>query len=182
MQILLHNKGLYRVTMGREVKLQQPLDNSKHLNKLDEAFGFMCIHISRELLFHLDGLRTPKSVWDNLKSLFGKQDDVRDYILENEPNALHPNNFETIQHFFSKFEYLEKSSMNVKKYLEFPQEGVVGGPIRYEWIKSSNWMTFLYFPFSYLCYACFPTMHPLHVPLENLMLGSPSTMFSLLKA
>ena len=51
MQIVLHNKGLYKVTMGREVKPQQRLEKSKYLNKLDEEFGFMCIHISKELLF-----------------------------------------------------------------------------------------------------------------------------------
>ena len=72
MQIILCNKGLYRVTMGREVKLQQTLEKSNYLNKLDEAFVFMCIHISRELLFHLDGLKTPKEVWEKLESLFGK--------------------------------------------------------------------------------------------------------------
>ena len=62
-QIVLYNKGLYRVTMGKEVKPQQPLEISKYLNKLDETFGFMCIHISRELIFHLDGLKTPREVW-----------------------------------------------------------------------------------------------------------------------
>ena len=72
MQISLHNKGLYRVTMDKEVETHQPLEKSKYLNKLDEAFGFMCIHISRELLFHLDGLKTPKEVWEKLESLFGK--------------------------------------------------------------------------------------------------------------
>ena len=72
MQIVLHKKGLYRVTMAREVELQQPVEKSKYLNKLDEAFGFMCIHISRELLFHLDGLKTPKELWEKLESLFGK--------------------------------------------------------------------------------------------------------------
>ena len=72
MQIVLCNKGLYRVTMGREVETQQRIEKSKYLNKLDEAFGFMCIHISRELLFHLDGLRNPKEVWEKIESLFGK--------------------------------------------------------------------------------------------------------------
>ena len=37
-------------------------EKSKNLNKLDEAFGFMCIHISREIIFHLDGLKTPREV------------------------------------------------------------------------------------------------------------------------
>ena len=48
MQIVLCNKGQYRVTMAREVKPQQHLEKSKYLNKLDEAFGFMYIHISME--------------------------------------------------------------------------------------------------------------------------------------
>ena len=60
MQIVLCNKDLYMVTMGKEVEPQHPLENSKYMNKLDEAFGFMCIHISRELLFHLDVLKTPR--------------------------------------------------------------------------------------------------------------------------
>ena len=62
MHIVLCNKVLYMVTMGKDVEPQQPLEKLKYLNKLDEAFGFMCIHISRELLFHLDRLKTPKEV------------------------------------------------------------------------------------------------------------------------
>ena len=62
LQVLLCNKGMYNITMGREVEPHQPLEKLKHLNKLDEAFGFMCIYISMELLFHLYGLRTPKEV------------------------------------------------------------------------------------------------------------------------
>ena len=103
MQISLRNKGLYRVTMGREFKPQQHLEKSKYLNKLNEAFGFVCIHISRELLFHLERLRTLKEVWEKLKYLFGKHDELRGHILENELIALQPNNFKTIQWFFSKF-------------------------------------------------------------------------------
>ena len=97
MQIVLRNKGLYRVTMGREVKPQQPPEKWKHLNKLDEAFGFMCIHISRDLLFHLDGLKTPKEVWEKIQSLFGKRDELRGHIMENEPISIQPSKFETIQ-------------------------------------------------------------------------------------
>ena len=107
MHIFLCNKGLYRVTMGRvEFEPQQHLEKLKYLNKLDEAFGFMCIHISKELIFHLEGLKKPKEVWDNLESLFGKQDELRGHILENDLITLHPSNFETIQHFFSKFKSL----------------------------------------------------------------------------
>ena len=60
----------------------------------------MCIHISRELHFHLDGLKHPREVWKKLESLFGKKDDMRGHILENELITLHPNKFETIQQFF----------------------------------------------------------------------------------
>ena len=71
--------------MGTEIEPRQYIEKSKFLNKLDEAFGFMCIHISRELLFHLEGLRTPKKVWDKLESLFGKQDETSlNPCLENE--------------------------------------------------------------------------------------------------
>ena len=76
------------------------------MNWLDEAFGFMCIHISREFLFNLEGLKTPKEAWDNLESLLGNQDDIRGHILENELIALQPNSFETIQQFFSKYKAL----------------------------------------------------------------------------
>ena len=82
------------------------LRRRKNLNRLDEAFGFMCTHISRDLLFHLEGLRTPKESWDKLESLFGKQDEIRGHILENELIALRPSSFETIQQFFTKFKSL----------------------------------------------------------------------------
>ena len=78
--------------MEREVEPQQYVEKSKFLNRLDEAFEFMCIHISRELLFHLEGLITPKEVWENIESLFGKQDELRGHIMENELIALQPKN------------------------------------------------------------------------------------------
>ena len=110
MQIVLCNKGMYMVTMGTEVEPQQHLEKLKYLNKLDEAIGFMCIDISRELLFHFEGLRTPKEVRDNIESLFGKKDELKDHILENELITLQPNNFKTIQQFFSKFKSLVMQS------------------------------------------------------------------------
>ena len=89
-----------------EVEPRAAIEKSKYLNKLDEAFGFMSIHISKELLFHLDGLKSPREVWMNLKSMFGNQYELRGHILENELIALQPNNFETIQQFFTKFKSL----------------------------------------------------------------------------
>ena len=83
--------------MGRKVEPHQYIEKSKYLNKMDESFGFMCIHISRELLFHIEGLNTPKELWDKLEFKFGKWDELRVHILDNYMVALHPNNFDTIK-------------------------------------------------------------------------------------
>ena len=102
MQVSLHKLGLFRMTMGREAEPQHYFEKNKFLNRLDEAFGFMCIHISQDLLFHLEGLKTRKESWENLESLFGKQDELQGHILENELIALQLNSFETIHQFFTK--------------------------------------------------------------------------------
>ena len=117
MQISLHNKGLYRMTMGKVTEPHQYIDELKHLDRPDESFCYMCIHVSRELLFHLYGLKTPKEVWDKLESLFGKQDELRDHILENELIALYPGNFDTIQLFFTKLKsmVMECKQCGIKK-------------------------------------------------------------------
>ena len=101
------------MTMGRVAEPQHYIEKSKHLDRLDEYFCYMCTHISRDLLFHLDGIKIMKEVWDKLESLFGKQDELRGHILENELIALHPNNFDTIQLLFTKFKSLV---MQCKQY------------------------------------------------------------------
>ena len=50
MHIVLCNKGMYKVTMGKEVEPQQPLEKLKYLSNLDEEFYFMSIHIYRDLI------------------------------------------------------------------------------------------------------------------------------------
>ena len=92
--------------MGRETVPHHPIEKNNFLNWLDEAFGFLCTHISQDLLFHLEGLKTPKEYWENLESLCGKQDELQGNILENEIIALHPRNLEFIQQFFTKFRSL----------------------------------------------------------------------------
>ena len=72
MQVSLRKLGLFRMTMGRETEPHKYVEKNKFLNRLDESFSFMCTHISQDLLFHLEGLRTPKEDWDKLKSLFAK--------------------------------------------------------------------------------------------------------------
>ena len=77
MEIQLYSKGLYRVAMDTEVEPGSAIEKSRFLNKKDEAFGFLCLSISDDLLFHLTDLKTPKQIWDKLESLYGKHDDMR---------------------------------------------------------------------------------------------------------
>ena len=95
--------------MDTKVEPGPAIEKSRFLNKKDEAFGFLCLSISDELLFHLMDLKTPKEIWDKLESLYGKHDDLRFYQLENELMSLQPSNFETLNDFFTKFKHTMES-------------------------------------------------------------------------
>ena len=82
------------------------IDKARFLNKKDESFGLLCLSISKDLLFHLSGLKTPKEIWDKLDTLYGKQDDLRVYQLENKFMSLCTSNFETLNYFFTKFKHI----------------------------------------------------------------------------
>ena len=105
MEIQLCSRGLFRFTMDTEDEPGSAIEKSTFLNKKDEAFSFLCLSISRDLLFHLVGLKTPKEIWDKLETLYGKHDDLRVYSLENELMSLQPSNFETLNDFFTKFKH-----------------------------------------------------------------------------
>ena len=67
MDIQMCSRGLYRVTIYTEPETGSAIDKSRFLNKKDEAFGFLCLSVSRDLLFHLSGLNTPKETETNWK-------------------------------------------------------------------------------------------------------------------
>ena len=83
MEILLRAQGIYMVTMGTEVEHNAAAEKIKWHNKRDEAYGILCLSISRDLLFHLDSLTSPNEVWDNLEEIFGKIDEMRGHQIEN---------------------------------------------------------------------------------------------------
>ena len=58
--------------MGMKIEPNAVIEKGKYWNKLDEAYSFLCLSISKDLLFHLSGLKTPKEVWEQLVKLFGK--------------------------------------------------------------------------------------------------------------
>ena len=66
MEILLREKSLYRVTMATKAEPNVVAENIKWHKRRDEAYGLLCLSISRDLLFHLDGLTSPNEVWENI--------------------------------------------------------------------------------------------------------------------
>ena len=106
MEIQLRAIGLYRVTMDTKEEPASVTNKSRFLNKKDEAFGFLCLSVSRDLLFHLSGLKNSKEIQDKLETLYGKQDDLRFYQVENELMSLQPPNFENFNDFFTKFKHI----------------------------------------------------------------------------
>ena len=59
-------KGQYKVTMGTETEPNSVVEISKYFKNLDEAFGMLCLSISRDLLFHVDSIGTPNEFLLNL--------------------------------------------------------------------------------------------------------------------
>ena len=106
MVIQLRSKGLYKVTMGIENEPNSAVEKSKYFNRVDEAFGMICLIIFRDILFHLENITTPNKMWLNIQTLFGKTDNMRGHQLKNELITLSPTHFETIQYFFTKFKSL----------------------------------------------------------------------------
>ena len=63
--------------MGTKVKPNSTVEKSKFFNKIDEAFGMLCLNISRDFLFHVDTLTTRNEVCLNMEALFGNIDEMR---------------------------------------------------------------------------------------------------------
>ena len=67
----VESEGLYRVTMETKAEPNAATEKIKWHNRRDEAYGLLCLSISKYLLFHLDGLTSPNEVWENLVDIFG---------------------------------------------------------------------------------------------------------------
>ena len=76
------------------------------ITRLEKAHGYLFSLVSQDLQLHIQGLKTPKDIWDKLDSLFDKQDELRVHKLENELISLNPSNFESLNEFFTKFKNL----------------------------------------------------------------------------
>ena len=60
MHLALRKHDYHRIIHGWEAQPHQLLEQNKFLNHYDEALRYLCTYISRDILFHLEGLRTPK--------------------------------------------------------------------------------------------------------------------------
>ena len=77
MERFLHTKLLFKLTEEIEVVPILNHDKEKYLNRLGEAHGYLSLSVSRDLHFHIQGLKIPKDFWDKIASLFDNQDEMR---------------------------------------------------------------------------------------------------------
>ena len=77
MEILLRVKCLYKFTMATEAEPNAAAKKIKWHNGRDEAYGLLCLSISRDLLFHIDGLTSLNEVWENIVEIFCNTDEMR---------------------------------------------------------------------------------------------------------
>ena len=102
MIIQLQSQGIYKVIIGLELETNDIVPKSKWFNRLDEAYGFLSVSISRYLLFHIENYSTPNEVWLKLESLHGEQNEMKRILLENDLISLSPRSLKTMEEFASK--------------------------------------------------------------------------------
>ena len=83
MEIFLRVKGLYMVNMETKEYPNATVEKIKWKNRRDEAYGLLCLSISRDLLFHINGLTSANEVWEKLVDIFGKTDEMRGHQIKN---------------------------------------------------------------------------------------------------
>ena len=89
--------------MAIETKPTSTIEKMRWANRKDEATKLLLELISTDLWFHVVACKTLNEIWTTLEGLFGKQDEMRDHMLEVELNTLDPKSFDNIQDFFTKF-------------------------------------------------------------------------------
>ena len=102
----MREKGIYNLTMATKSDPNAAINKIKWHNRRDEAYGLLCLSISRDLLFHLDSLKYPNEVWEKLEEFFGNTNEMREHQIKNELISLSPSSFESLQLYFSNFKAL----------------------------------------------------------------------------
>ena len=60
MQLVLRKNGYHKIIHGWEANPHHLVEWNKFLNRCDEAFRYLCTYLARDILFHLEGLKTPR--------------------------------------------------------------------------------------------------------------------------
>lgn len=102
MQQLLQSKGLWQTLVENQPTFTKEMEKFVYRNKLDEAMGLIRLHVSDNLLFHLDGCDMPKKSWDKLASLFSKVNKFRALQLETELSSLILDEHASIEDYLAK--------------------------------------------------------------------------------
>ena len=79
----MREKVIYRTTIAIEVEPNATIEKIKWHNRRDEAYGILCLSISRDLLFHLNSLTSLNEVWEKLEDIFGKTDEMIGHKIKN---------------------------------------------------------------------------------------------------
>ena len=111
---LLRSKGLYRISLGQETKPKGVDKAAKWENRKDQPCGLIGMSISPDLRFHIPELDTPNEAMKQLTKAFGIKNEIRSHQLQNELLTLDPNNFSSIEDFFSKFKTLRLLLKGIK--------------------------------------------------------------------
>jgi hypothetical protein len=67
MEDLLRSKGLYHITIGKELEPTNDEKKIKWENRNDEGCGLIGMSISPNLMFHLQGIDDPVEAWEKLE-------------------------------------------------------------------------------------------------------------------
>jgi hypothetical protein len=106
MEDLLRSKGLYRITLGKEIAPTDDDKKSKWDNRIGEARGLIGMSFSPDLRYHLQGIEDPKDAWNTIESVFGKLNIIRAQQLETQILTLSPSDFSCLGDYLSKFKTL----------------------------------------------------------------------------
>jgi hypothetical protein len=109
--------------MDIEIKSTSAIEQSKYMNRMDEAFVTICCLISPEFLFHISSGKTPNEAWTTMEEIFDKQYEMRGHMLEVELLTLDPKTFDNLQYLFTKYKDLSSQikACGVDKYKEEKQ-------------------------------------------------------------
>jgi hypothetical protein len=72
MEDVSRSKGLYHITLEKELEHTDDENKFKWANKSDDACGLIRISISPNLRFHLQGIDALDATWNKLEDVFGK--------------------------------------------------------------------------------------------------------------